>query len=442
MEVMTINAKDITAIVSNDLCHSCGACANVCHPEVISFYETEAGHIFPKINYEGCTACELCSAVCPGIEFGKTITNIMEKVKDPFEGYVLKTQIGQSKDKEILENSQSGGIASAIILHALESNLIDTAIVAVMSNEGSIHGDVILAYNKEDVLLSQQSKYIPIPLLTALSIVKKKKERFALVGVSCHIHGLHNVLDRKPTLKKQFVFSIGLVCDRVMVNAGMDYLIDKAGVKKNDVTSFKFRDKKPYGYPGHVHIRTLKKSYVLSPEERMSIKDFFTPARCRICFDKMNIGADITIGDPHGVENVDRVKGESLVITRTKMGESILNSIDSIKLRTGSYDIALSGQSIKRKKEDWRGYIEQWIKLNKPVPSYYKYVSSFTTKTIDKKYVLNLKQALFLRSIINRDKLITKYHQQVKYYDLKRKLLLPAILIKRVLRKIKVRLSK
>lgn len=437
-----IDAKDITAIVDNDLCHSCGACANVCHPEVISFKETAAGHIFPEINYEGCTACELCSAVCPGIQFGTTMTNVIEQVEDPFEGNVLKTRVGKSKDKEILENAQSGGVASAIILSALESSLIDTAIVAVMSSEGSIHGDVILAYNKEDILYSQQSKYIPIPLLTALSIVKKKKERFALVGLSCHIHGLYNVFDTKPSLKKKFMFSIGLVCDRVMVNAGMDYLIDKAGVDKSDVIAFYFRDKKPHGYPGHIHVKTSKKSYVLPPQERMSIKDFFTPARCRICFDKMNIGADITIADPHGIEGVDRFKGESLVISRTKKGEKVLQSIDNVQLRLEDYKSALIGQAIERKKEDWRGYIEQWRKLNKPVPSYYAYVSRFTKYNDNKKYSINLDQALFLKSINLRQELISLYYKQVKNYKLKRKILFPAIFIKRILNRIKKELPK
>ena len=439
---MIIDAKDITAVVDNDLCHSCGACANVCHPEVILFKETAAGHVFPEINYEGCTACELCSSVCPGIKFGKTMMKVMEQTEDPFEGNVLKTRVGKSRDKEILENAQSGGVASAIILSALENSLIDTAIVAVMTNEDSIHGDVILAYNREDVLYSQQSKYIPIPLLTALALVKKNRERFALIGLSCHIHGLHNVLDTKPSLKKQFVFSIGLVCDRVMVNAGMDYLIYKSGAEKKDVTGFYFRDKKPHGYPGHVHVQTIEKSYILPPQERMSIKDYFTPARCRICFDKMNIGADITVGDPHGIEDVDRLEGESLVISRTQKGEEVLQSTNSVQLRLEDYKSALIGQAIEGKKENWRGYIEKWRELDKPVPTYYEYVSKFTSIKSNKKYTTNLSQALFLRSYKQRQELISTYCKQVKIYKLKMKYLLPITYIMRAIIKIKKELSK
>ena len=430
-----IDAKDITAIVDNDLCHSCGACANVCHPEVITFHKTVAGHIFPKINYEGCTACELCSAVCPGINFGETMTNILQEVEDPFEGKSLSTWIGQSKDKDILDNGQSGGIASAIILDALENDIIDTAIVAIMSNEGSIHGDVMLAYNKNDILRSQQSKYIPIPLLSALSKVKEKKERFGIVGLSCHIHGLHNVLDKKPSLKKQFIFSIGLICDRVMVSSSMDYLIEKENVKKENVKEFYFRDKKPNGYPGSVHIKTATDSFVMSANERMKIKDFFTPARCRICFDKMNIGADITIGDPHGLENIDRIKGESLIIVRTEKGISLLKQAieRSISVRKVSLEGAFKGQHIEDKKKNWRSYIEGWKDLYKPVPDYYFHLKNKTRFIKKKKEKKLLYHALLLKDFKIKKDMFNLLHKMQKNEQIKKYIKFPFRVMKKII---------
>ncbi len=439
MEPLMIDAKDITAIVDNDLCHSCGACANVCHPEVISFNETVAGHIFPEINYDGCTACKLCSAVCPGIAFGKTMSNIVELVEDPFEGEVLSTWVGQSLDQDILENGQSGGVTSAIILNALENDIIDTAIVAVMSNDGTIHGDVMLAYTKEDILRSQQSKYIPIPLLTALSQVKERNERFAIVGLSCHIHGLHNVLDMKPSLKKHLIFSIGLVCDRVMVNAGMDYLIQKAGIEKQEVKEFYFRDKKPHGYPGHVHIKTMGDAYVLDPNERMQIKDFFTPARCRICFDKMNIGCDMTIGDPHGLEEIDRKNGESLIIVRTSIGSRILDaSIKNLRnLRKADSKIAYKGQHIQAKKTEWRSYIEGWNDLNKPIPNYYFHLkdkTSFSNNEIEKRLLIH---ALSLNDFKTKKSMFDLFKKSQQYEQIIKNIKRPFRLIKNMFTRVK-----
>ena len=417
MKALKINAKDITAIVDNDLCHSCGACANVCHPKVISFEETTAGHLFPKINYDNCTACTLCSAVCPGVIFGKTMNHTMKNALDPFVGNIQSTFVGQSLDNILLTNSQSGGTASAIILNALENDLIDTAIVAIMDNKENISGDVILAYTKEDILMSQKSKYIPISLLTALDKIKEKKERFAIVGLACHIHGLHNILDNKPSLKKYFTFSVGLICDRVMVRAGMDFLIRKANVQKQDVKNFYFRDKVPYGYPGYVHIQTKNKNITLPPEERMQIKDFFTPARCRICFDKMNIGSDITIGDPHGIDNVDRTNGESLIIVRTATGKFFLeNSLNIIKIKQTSIKKAINGQGIEAKKQSWRSYIEHWKDRNMYVPDYYFYLEKKTNFIKRKKEKIHLHNALSLRKYTNEEKifevLIKKQKQQ------------------------------
>lgn len=434
MEPLMIDAKDITAIVDNDLCHSCGACANVCHPEVISFKETVAGHIFPEINYDGCTACELCSAVCPGITFGQTMTNIVEEANDPFEGKVLSTWVGQSKDKDILDNGQSGGVASAIILKAIEDDIIDTAIVAVMSNDGTIHGDVMLAYNKEDILLSQQSKYIPIPLLVALSKVKEKKERFAIVGLSCHIHGLHNVLDMKPSLKKNLIFSIGLICDRVMVSSGMDYLIEKTGINKQDVKEFYFRDKKPHGYPGHTYVKTINNSYVLDPNERMQIKDFFTPARCRICFDKMNIGCDMTIGDPHGLEGIDRKNGESLIVVRTVIGANVFDkSMNSLSvIRKASLKVALKGQHIEEKKITWRSYIEEWKNLNKPAPDYYFHVKKKTTFIENKKEKKLLYHALLLKDFNTQKEMFKLLYTIQRNEQIKKYIKLPFRVIKKI----------
>jgi len=320
-------------------------------------------------------------------------------------------------------------------LNALENNIIDTAILAVMSNDGTIHGDVILAYNKDDILKSQQSKYIPIPLLTALLQVKEKQERFAIVGLSCHIHGLHNVLDKKPSLKKQLIFSIGLICDRVMVSSGMDYLIEKVNIKKQDVKEFYFRDKKPNGYPGVVHIKTNNNSQRLCPEERIKIKDFFTPARCRICFDKMNIACDITIGDPHGIKNVDRIQGESLIIIRTEKGMNLLRQSNNrfLTIKKVSLKDALKGQHIEEKKRNWRSYIEIWKDLDKPIPDYYFYLKDKTILNRKNKEKKLLKHALLLKTFKVKEDLFKLLYRVQKQEEIKKYIIFPFKIMKKII---------
>lgn len=85
------------------------------------------------------------------------------------------------------------------------------------------------------------------------------------------------------------------------------------------------------------------------------MKDFFTPTRCMLCFDKMNIYSDIVLGDPHGVENTDKENGESLVLVRTSLGKDIVNDAianNFINLRDASLEQAISGQGIELKEKN------------------------------------------------------------------------------------------
>ena len=129
------------------------------------------------------------------------------------------------------------------------------------------------------------------------------------------------MMDKIPSLSQNIALIIGLVCDSIMNCAAIDYLVMKANLSKNSNKLLTFRDKVCEGYPGKVYIQSMEGENVVLPESaRMQIKDYFTPARCRVCFDKMNIFADISVGDPHGLDGVDRKMGESMLVIRTKDG--------------------------------------------------------------------------------------------------------------------------
>ena len=50
--------------------------------------------------------------------------SLIINTKDSFKGKIISAWVGQSKDKDILNNSQIGGVASAIILNALENDIM------------------------------------------------------------------------------------------------------------------------------------------------------------------------------------------------------------------------------------------------------------------------------------------------------------------------------
>ena len=111
---------DITQVVVNNLCHSCGACIAICHADAISFSQNNIGQYLPSINYEQCSCCMLCYKVCPGINLNKKSVEYLSVLNDPFLGEVVNAWIGRTNRTDIFSNAQSGGLVSQTLLYLLE----------------------------------------------------------------------------------------------------------------------------------------------------------------------------------------------------------------------------------------------------------------------------------------------------------------------------------
>jgi len=62
----------------------------------------------------------------------------------------------------------------------------------------------------------------------------------------------------------------------------------------------------------------------LSREHRTLIVPFFTPWRCKLCYDQVNEFADLSFGDAWLPEAMSCKEGTSVLISRTERGESLL----------------------------------------------------------------------------------------------------------------------
>ncbi len=367
-----ITKRNIAEIAAQKLCHTCGACSAVCPCRAIEYRETVGGYFFPVVDQSACTLCGRCLAVCAGIRFGDTLKAQMPA--DPFVGRALDAYVGTAGNPELLANAQSGGLVSALLVHALEAGLIKGALTVVMEPGSPPRPVPRIARSREEIVDAQKSKYCPVPLLDAVTQWPEADGPIAVVGLPCQIHGLRNMLDTLPALQRRIAITIGLVCDRVMTYAAMDYLMHAARADGQQPAMLHFRDKSVSGYPGDVHVLSGNgRSVVLPAAARMRIKDAFTPARCRICFDKMNVYADLTVGDPHGLSDIDRQQGESMLVIRTTLGKDFVTAARAaaaIHIRPRAYQQVVSGQNIKAKRIQWRGYIEAWGKSGRDIPNY------------------------------------------------------------------------
>jgi coenzyme F420 hydrogenase subunit beta len=406
---MTHNFVTVSEVANHKLCNTCGGCKWICPHHAIEFNETIGGYFFPKVSYELCTMCGLCVSICPGVGFCESLITAIPK--DPFVGDSLGAFVGRANDEKIYQRSQSGGIVSALLASTLASDEISGATVVVMEAGMPPRAVVKIARDIEAIIGSQKSKYCPVPLLSILKEIEDSDKPIAVVGLSCHLHGLFNILDLSPHLKHKIAFTIGLICDRVMTYAAVDYLIEKSKISNLDTILY-FRDKMCTGYPGDVRVVSRSGESVCMPaSERHRIKDLLTPARCRICFDKMNIFADLTIGDPHGIEGVDRKFGESLLIVRTKKGERIVKAAENsgfLNIRKINYESAHKGQAIWKKKKHWGGFAQAWIRTGSYLPNYCHKIMKLVPQQNGKKYIHELNRSLDL-DLFDSRKLLLEY---------------------------------
>lgn len=367
----------VASVVHGYLCHACGACAAVCPADAISYYETTGGHLYPHVEQTLCASCGLCLQVCPGSGLSP---NIVSFPVDPFVGDVQSCYVGRATDESIYANAQSGGVVTALLCHALREELISSALVTTMRRAKPPRPGAHLAKNTAEVLGAQKSKYAPVAALAALRDAKAIEGPIAVVGLPCQVHGLRNLMEVDPDLRWKVALIIGLICERTMTSAALDFLAMRAGVGR-EASMVVFRDKLAGGYPGNVHVFSNQGADAILPKtERMRIKDYFTPARCRICFDKLNVFSDITVGDPWGIPEANHREGESVVIPRTQAGMTAVEeakAVGAISLRENSYDAFVLGQKIEVKKREWAGYTAAWRSAGLEPAAYDRHVARF-----------------------------------------------------------------
>lgn len=353
--------QNIQIVSDNYICSACGACIVACHHNAISFLDTSVGRKYAKVDSSLCVNCGLCYKVCPSVNAHSEL----EKYMDPFVGSISHVFIGKASDEHVFSNSQSGGVCTAILGYLFDEDLIDAAIVCRMSYGKRPVVEGFVAKSKEQLFECQKSCYTPVDLLSVIKGCSDKKS-IAVVGLPCHIEGA--LLLRQQIAKcKNINYLIGLICDRTLCAGIMDVMAAKSTTKDIKI---EWR-KKDFSYHGvyysyrnaPVVLSTRKGILKVIPNyQRFLLKDVFTPPRCRVCSDKLNLFGDIVLGDPWGMEGVNWNKGRSLVIARTQKGVATLNEMKEkgviVVDRDATIDEVINGQHIETRKMSHARYVQ------------------------------------------------------------------------------------
>jgi coenzyme F420 hydrogenase subunit beta len=329
--------------------------------------ESLPGILLAQIDNNQCTTCGTCFEVCPGWRL-RDVKSL--KCIDRFHGPVLKAFCGYAVGQGIRSSSQSGGIATALLSYMLQARRVDSALVSRMPTDGSLRPHPYMA-SEQDLQRSQGSLYCPIAVNAKLSDARKSNT-VAVVGLPCHVHGIWNLKARNADWQRRLHLVIGLICDRTLLYPAMDYLIKKGNVRRDEVKSFRFRDKLRGSYQENVTIINKDNRVVELPGRfRIACKEAFTPARCRLCYDKMNTFSDITVGDAWGIQ--EGSGGYSSILARTSVGLKVLLDAQEagiISLDEVDPERVFLGQLVDHRRKVFAAYTKIWKGMGRSTPRY------------------------------------------------------------------------
>ncbi|HJH25406.1 MAG TPA: hypothetical protein C5S37_01250, partial [Methanophagales archaeon] len=327
----------IEEIVEEGLCTGCGTCSGICPNSAIKIVINAEGVYVPELVNDKCNKCGICFNSCPGKYFDFDNFNLGifdKKPENILLGNFINCYLAHATDREIRYNSASGGLVTSLLIYALEKGIIDGALVTRMKKDNPLESEPFIARTKGEIIEASKSKYCPVPANVALKeiVESKEGEKFAVVGLPCHIQGIRKAERVNKKLREKIVFHLGIFCSHTDSFRGTKLLLRKLSIKDKEVKKISYRGE---GWPGKIQINLKNgdQRYISNQSSLWNIifNSFFsTPTRCLLCNDLTAEFADISFGDPWLPEIVSKEQvGKSIIISRTKQGEDLLNATNS-----------------------------------------------------------------------------------------------------------------
>jgi coenzyme F420 hydrogenase subunit beta len=345
-------------VVTSGLCTGCAGCVIACPHDVLGYRDDEGIYrpfqledgFAPDDCSHGQRGCTSCTRACPRFrawepEVDEFLFGRVRAADEP-SGIYKDVVLARASDPILAEIGQDGGLVSAILVYALEHDLIDAALVSYLEGDGSTWKAIPgVARSRDDVIASAGSRYTysANPLAYSAAI-EGGAERLALVGMSCQSSMPPVMKQRKAgKVARRFELNIGLLCSKTFDDAIFEQLFDaKYGLKRADIKKVNVKGVfQLWMHNGDYHEVPLKECHA------------YTREGCKLCPDFAAEHADVSTG------GIGKFNDWTLTVVRTDTGRDLLaRMLDDgwIDTRPGDDDpdaIALMRKLSVRSRKRW-----------------------------------------------------------------------------------------
>lgn len=316
-----------------DACCGCGACSAACPKGCISMERDNLGFSRPIVNAELCIDCGACEQACPAI--GERSVDQLKSVS-----------WAKSDSSELLDRSSSGGIFGLLARKVLSEGGV---VCGAAFDEGCRTVRHVLVGNETGLDAVMRSKYVQSSIgkevYRGVRNAIRSGRRVLFAGTACQVAGMRGYLGKLG--ESDLFLSVDVICHGVpspeLWSRWIDYRGEAFG---SDVCDVNMRSKTT-GWLSYsaAYKHAAEKDSTGDTESRVFGEDWYMKAflanaslrsSCLACHAKRSSGADITLGDFWGFQNihpeVDCSKGVSAVLCNSKKGERAFKAISRITL--------------------------------------------------------------------------------------------------------------
>jgi coenzyme F420 hydrogenase subunit beta len=345
-------------VVTSGLCTGCSACVVACPYDVLEYDDTggryKPFHVAEQGGLDNCThgekGCTLCTRACPRFRTWETEIDQhlfgRERTEEEVSGIAVDMVLARATDPDVHATGQDGGFVSALLIFALENDIIDAALVSALEGDGSTWKALpAVARDRKEVLDTAGSRYTysanPMAYPQA---IEGGAERIALVGMGCQASAPPVMAARKAgKIARRFALSIGLLCSKTFDDAIFPELFEaQYGLARADIAKMNIKGVfQIWMRDGSYHEVPLKEAHA------------YTREGCKSCPDFAAEHADISTG------GIGAFNDWTLTIIRTERGRELFHAMvaaDAVEIRPVDDDpgaVALLRRLSKVSRKRW-----------------------------------------------------------------------------------------
>src|SRR5664280_536595 len=259
-------AELLSEVVTSGLCTGCAGCVVACTYDVLSYDDT--GGRYKPLHIDADGGPNSCTHL-----FGR------ERTSEEVAGVSSDILLVRATDPEIHQAGQDGGLVSALLIWALEHDVIDAALVSNLEGDGSTWKAVPgVATTRAEVLAAAGSRYTySANPLAYPGAIEAGAERIALVGMGCQASAPPVMAARKAgKIARRLSLTIGLLCSKTFDDAIFPELFEaRYGIARADISKMNIKGVfQVWTRDGGFHEIPLKEAHAWTREGCKSCPDF------------------------------------------------------------------------------------------------------------------------------------------------------------------------